>query len=133
MVSFGLQLSSLTNIGLLWLGSYFVINRTLSIGQLLAFNGMSGNFLSFLSSVVGLVNEFITAQVVIRRLTEVLDAIAEDEKDSKKAWAEITVDTDIVCTNLNFHHQGRVDLLKNFTRSNLGNHLSRSNDLRDIS
>ncbi|MFN6527995.1 peptidase domain-containing ABC transporter [Nostoc sp. ChiSLP03a] len=107
--------NSLTNIGLLWLGSYFVINRTLSIGQLLAFNGMSGNFLGFLSSVVGLVNEFITAQVVIQRLTEVLDATTEDEKECKKPWAEITADTDIICNNLNFHYQGRVNLLKDFS------------------
>ncbi|GAA6619084.1 peptidase domain-containing ABC transporter [Scytonema sp. NUACC26] len=108
-------LSSLTNIGLLWLGSYFVINRTLSVGQLLAFNGMSGNFLGFLSSVVGLVDEFIAAQVVIQRLTEVLDATAEDENDNKKPWAQVPADTDIVCTNLNFHHQGRVSLLKDFS------------------
>ncbi len=108
-------LSSLTSIALLWLGSYLVINRTLSIGQLLAFSGMSGNFLGFLGAVIGLVDEFITAQIVIQRLTEVIDATPEDEKDEKKPIAEIPDNTDIICTNLNFHHAGRVDLLQDFS------------------
>jgi ABC-type bacteriocin/lantibiotic exporter with double-glycine peptidase domain len=108
-------LSNLANIALLWLGSYLVINRTLSIGQLLAFNGMSGNFLGFLSSAIGLADEFITAQIVMQRLTEVIDATAEDENEDKKPWAAIYGSADITCTNLNFHHTGRVDLLKDFS------------------
>ncbi|MEH2079240.1 MAG: peptidase domain-containing ABC transporter [Nostoc sp.] len=107
--------STCTNIALLWLGSYLVINRTLSIGQLLAFSGMSGNFLGFLSSVIGLVDEFITAQIVIQRLTEVIDATPEDDKDEKKPWAELKGNIGITCTNLNFHHAGRVDLLQDFS------------------
>ncbi|WP_341531854.1 peptidase domain-containing ABC transporter (plasmid) [Nostoc sp. UHCC 0302] len=107
--------STCTNIALLWLGSYLVINRTLSIGQLLAFSGMSGNFLGFLGSVIGLVDEFITAQIVIQRMTEVIDATPEDEKDEKKPWSEIPSNADITCTNLNFHHAGRVDLLCDFS------------------
>ncbi|MBC6431699.1 peptidase domain-containing ABC transporter [Nostoc sp. HG1] len=108
-------ISTCTNIALLWLGSYLVINRTLSIGQLLAFSGMSGNFLGFLGSVIGLVDEFITAQIVIQRLTEVIDATPEDDKDEKKPWAELKGNIDINCTNLNFHHAGRVDLLQDFS------------------
>jgi ABC-type bacteriocin/lantibiotic exporter with double-glycine peptidase domain len=107
--------STCTSIALLWLGSYLVINRTLSIGQLLAFSGMSGNFLGFLSSLIGLVDELITAQIVIQRLTEVIDATPEDEKDCKKPWAEIPDNADITCTNLNFHYAGRVDLLQDFS------------------
>jgi ABC-type bacteriocin/lantibiotic exporter with double-glycine peptidase domain len=108
-------ISTFTSIALLWVGSYLVINRTLSIGQLLAFSGMSGNFLGFLGSVIGLVDEFITAQIVIQRMTEVIDATAEDEKDEKKPWVEIKSDADITCTNINFHHAGRVDLLQDFS------------------
>lgn len=107
--------STCTNVALLWLGSYLVINRSLSIGQLLAFTGMSGNFLGFLGSVIGLVDEFITAQIVIQRLTEVIDATPEDDKDEKKPWAELKGNIDITCTNLNFHHAGRVDLLQDFS------------------
>ncbi|HEY9769945.1 MAG TPA: peptidase domain-containing ABC transporter [Coleofasciculaceae cyanobacterium] len=108
-------LSSFTSVGLLWLGSYLVIQGDLSIGQLLAYNGMSGNFLGFLGSAIGLADEFITAQVVIQRLTEVIEATPEDENDFKKPWAELPGDTDIICNNLNFHHAGRVDLLQDFS------------------
>ena len=108
-------LSTFTSIAVLWLGSYLVINQTLTIGQLLAYNGMSGNFLGFLGAVIGLVDEFITAQVVIQRLTEVIDATPEDENDFKKPWAEIPANADITCTKLNFHHAGRVDLLQDFS------------------
>jgi ABC-type bacteriocin/lantibiotic exporter with double-glycine peptidase domain len=108
-------LSTLTNISVLWLGSYLVINGTLSIGQLLSFSGMSGNFLGFLSSAIALADEFITAQVVIQRLSEVIDTTPEDENDFKKPSASIAGNADITCTNLNFHHAGRVDLLSDFS------------------
>jgi ABC-type bacteriocin/lantibiotic exporter with double-glycine peptidase domain len=113
-------LSTFTSIGLLWLGSYLVINGTLSIGQLIAYHGMSANFLGFLGAVVGLIDEFITAQVVIQRLAEVIDATPEEENDFKKPWEAIAGDADINCTELNFHHAGRVDLLANFSLKILG-------------
>jgi ABC-type bacteriocin/lantibiotic exporter with double-glycine peptidase domain len=108
-------LSTITSIALLWLGSYLVIDQTLTVGQLLAYSGMSGNFLGFLGSVIGLVDEFIMAQVVIQRLTEVIDATSEDQQDGKKPWAEISSNADLTCSNLTFHHAGRVDLLQDFS------------------
>jgi ABC-type bacteriocin/lantibiotic exporter with double-glycine peptidase domain len=108
-------LSTFTTIAILWLGSYLVISKTLSIGQLMAFNGMSSNFLGFLAAVIGLADEFITAQVVVQRLTEVIDATPEDQNDFKKPWVAIPGDVDVRCTQLNFHHAGRVDLLQDFS------------------
>ncbi|MDZ7962604.1 MAG: peptidase domain-containing ABC transporter [Aulosira sp. DedQUE10] len=110
-------LSSFVTVILLWLGSYLVINNTLSIGQLLAYNGMSGNFFGFLLAVISVVDEFITAQVVIQRLSEVIDATPEDENDFKKPWAEILPSTGITCSHLHFHHAGRVDLLQDLSLS----------------
>jgi ABC-type bacteriocin/lantibiotic exporter with double-glycine peptidase domain len=108
-------LSTFTSIALLWLGSYLVIDGTMSIGQLMAYNGMSGNFLGFLGAVIGLVDQIITAQIIVQRLKEVIDATPEDDGDVKKPWAEISGNTDITCTQLNFHHTGRVDLLQDFS------------------
>jgi ABC-type bacteriocin/lantibiotic exporter with double-glycine peptidase domain len=107
-------IAGITSIGLLWLGSYLVIDRTLSIGQLLAFMGMSGNLFEFLGMVVNLVNEFITAQIVVQRLSEVLESPSEEDYSSPKPSVKISPDCDITCTNLNFHHAGRVNLLKDF-------------------
>ncbi|MEH2079124.1 MAG: peptidase domain-containing ABC transporter [Nostoc sp.] len=109
------MLSTLTSIAVLWLGSYLVIGQTLSVGQLLAFSGMSEHLLGFLSSAIKLIDEFLKAQVVIQRLTEVIDATPEDAHDEKKPWANIPDTADITCTNLNFHHAGRVDLLQDFS------------------
>jgi ABC-type bacteriocin/lantibiotic exporter with double-glycine peptidase domain len=108
-------LSTLTSVAVLWLGSYLVIGQTLSIGQLLAFSGMSGHLLGFLGAVIKLIDEFFKAQVVIQRLTEVIDATPEDAHDEKKPWADLSNAADITCTNLNFHHAGRVDLLQDFS------------------
>jgi len=106
--------SQIGSVGLLWFGSSLVIGQHLSIGQLLAFNSMNGNFTSFIGTVVGFVDEFTRAQTATQRLTEVIDFTPENQGDTKKPFAQIPGDADIICTNLNFHHSGRVDLLQDF-------------------
>jgi ABC-type bacteriocin/lantibiotic exporter with double-glycine peptidase domain len=105
-------LSSLVSVGLLWLGSYLVISQRLSVGQLLAYSGMSGNFFGFLLAAIGIVDEFIRAQVILQRLGEVMDATPEDAQDAQKPWVELSATADIYCQKLRFHHSGRVDLLE---------------------
>jgi ABC-type bacteriocin/lantibiotic exporter with double-glycine peptidase domain len=85
------------------------------VGQLLAFSGMSEHLLGFLGSAIKLIDEFVKAQVVVQRLTEVIDATPEDAHDEKKPWVDLPDCADITCTNLNFHHAGRVDLLQDFS------------------
>jgi ABC-type bacteriocin/lantibiotic exporter with double-glycine peptidase domain len=105
-------LSSFVSVGLLGLGSYLVINQRLTVGQLLAYNGMSGNFFGFWLAAIGIVDEFIRAQVILQRLGEVMDATPEDEQDAAKTWVELPASADIYCEKLRFHHSGRVDLLQ---------------------
>ena len=107
--------SSIGSIALLWFGSTLVIGQQLTIGQLLAFNSMNSNFTTFISTLVGFVDEFIRAKTATQRLTEVIDATPENQDDTKKPSAKIPSKADIICTNLNFHHAGRVDLLENFS------------------
>lgn len=107
--------SSIGSVVLLWFGSTLVINKELSIGQLLAFNSMDGNFLAFIGTVIGFVDGFTRVQTATQRLTEVIDSTPETQDDTKKAFAKIPGDADIICTNLNFHHAGRVDLLQDFS------------------
>ncbi len=106
--------SSISSVGLLWLGSSLVIGKELTIGQLLAFNSMNGNFLGFIGMVVGFVDRLARVQTATQRLTEVIDATPENEGDTKKPFAKISDSADIICTNLNFHHAARVDLLEDF-------------------
>lgn len=107
-------LGSLSTIGLLWFGSSFVISRELSIGQLLAFNGMGINVLGFLAGLSAISEEIITAQVVIRRLAEVLEREVEDPHSAQKHPVVINPSDDISCEGLRYHHPGRLPLLEDF-------------------
>ncbi|MBW4675666.1 MAG: peptidase domain-containing ABC transporter [Desmonostoc geniculatum HA4340-LM1] len=102
---------------LLWFGGNLVINpaENLSIGQLLAFNSMNGNFLGLIATLISFVEEFTRAKTATQRLTEVIDATAENEGDEIKPFAEFPSNADIVCTNINFHYAGRLDLIDNFS------------------
>ncbi|MFN6540612.1 MAG: peptidase domain-containing ABC transporter [Nostoc sp. EkiNYC01] len=106
--------SNIGSVTLLWFGSSLVIGEELTIGQLLAFNTMSGHFTSFISMLIGFVDEYIRAKTATQRLTEVIDAKPETADDSKKSFTLIPANTDITCSHLNFYHAGRVQLLEDF-------------------
>ncbi|OKH39963.1 ABC transporter ATP-binding protein [[Phormidium ambiguum] IAM M-71] len=102
-------------VALLWLGSLLVINKDLTIGQLLAFNSLNQSFTGLITTTIGFVDEFARVQAASQRLTEVIDATPESEGDPKKPEAIIPGDSDIICTDVNFHYPGKVELLKNFS------------------
>ena len=106
--------ASIGTIALLWVGSSLVISQELTIGMLLAFNSMNGNFTNFINSTIGFVDEFARAKTATQRLSEVIDATPEISDEVQKPWAEIDGSSNIICQNLNFHHTGRVDLLEDF-------------------
>jgi ATP-binding cassette, subfamily C, bacterial len=112
---FSRLVGDVSSILLLWLGSTLVISRELSIGQLLAFNGMNGNFIALISTTIGLMNGFVRVRAATQRLSEVIDATPEGQNEEQKPFATLADGADITCTNLNFHYPGRVDLLKDFS------------------
>ncbi|MEH2355288.1 peptidase domain-containing ABC transporter [Nostoc sp.] len=112
---FSSLVSSIGSISLIGFGSILVINKELSIGQLLAFNGMNGNFLAFISTALNFVDEFTRAKTATQRLTEVIDSTPENQGDIKKPFTKIPNKADIICTNLNFHYPGRLELLQDFS------------------
>jgi ATP-binding cassette subfamily C protein len=103
------------SVALLWFGSRLVIQQELSIGQLLAYNSMNANFLALITLVITFFDEFARAQTATQRLTEIIEATPEESEESRKPFAEIPGSADILCTNLTFHHPGRVDLLEDFS------------------
>jgi ATP-binding cassette subfamily B protein len=105
-------IGNITSIALLWYGSSFVINHQLSIGQLLAFNGMGANVLAFLAAVTGLTQELVTSRVVLNRLNDVLHHPLEHSTTPGRQQAVIAPDADITCAGVSFHHPGRVALIK---------------------
>ena len=114
---FSKLISSVGSIVLIWFGSSLVIGQELSIGQLLAFKAMNDNFTAFISTLVSFVDKFTRAKTAAQRFGEVIDATPETKDDIQKNFVEVLIpgNADIICTNLNFHHPGRVDLLQNFS------------------
>lgn len=104
-------LGNVTSVVLLWYGSSFVLSQQLSIGQLLAFNGMGANVLAFLAAIGGLSQELITSRVVMARLDDALQHPDEETVARGRQQAVIPSDVDIICTDLSFHHPGRCALL----------------------
>jgi ATP-binding cassette, subfamily C, bacterial len=112
--TFSQLISSIGSVTLLAIGSQLVIKEELSIGQLLAFNSMQGNLLSFVAAVIGLTDEYFRSHTAVGRLLEVIDAVPE-ESSARKPHANILDNFDISCQNINFYHAGRVSLLDNFS------------------
>ncbi len=108
-------ISSTGTVALLWFGSSLVIQRELSIGQLMAFNAMSGHVMGFIGAIVGFVDEFFRVQTAMERLSEVIDTKTESEEGANKAYVQLRSDADITISDLSFHHAGRVNLLDNLT------------------
>ncbi|MGI0483874.1 peptidase domain-containing ABC transporter [Pantanalinema rosaneae CENA516] len=112
---FSTLVSGLGSLAVLCFGSVLVIRQEMTIGQLLAFNAMSRNFTALISTVLNFVDEFARAKTATQRITDIIDASPEVAPQVSKDWATIPTNTDIVCTHLNFHHIGRVALLKDFS------------------
>jgi ATP-binding cassette, subfamily C, bacterial len=115
--TFSLLVSRLGDIAILWFGSSLVINKELSIGQLLAVNSMNENFLAFMMFGVRFVSDYIRTSAAVERLAEIIDADSEIDDTEIKPLVRISSAAEIACTNLNFYHAGQVNLLSDFSIS----------------
>ncbi len=70
-------INKLTTVLILWIGAYLVMDNSLSIGQLIAFNMLSGRVSGPLLRVVQLWQEFQQAGISVQRLGDVLNAPPE--------------------------------------------------------
>lgn len=105
-------LNAVVHLGLLIYGSSFVLSGTLSIGQLLAFNGMSSNVLAFLTDLSNFAAKYINGNLIFGRLSDVLDGKPEEENTDKKVWIDLPPNAAIICKRINFSHPGRVELIR---------------------
>lgn len=112
---FSTLVSGLGSLAVLCFGSVLVMRQEMTIGQLLAFNAMSRNFTTLIGTVLNFVDEFARAKTATQRITDIIDATPEISSAVPKDWAAIPANADITCSDLNFHHIGRVALLKEFS------------------
>lgn len=103
------------SITLLWLGSGLVIDKVLSIGQLLAFIAMNQNVTTWVNSLVEFSDEMTRVQTATERLSEIIDADPEVKSDTNKPFVTIQNRDPIICKGVSFHYPGRLDLLENFS------------------
>ncbi|MCP6757875.1 MAG: peptidase domain-containing ABC transporter [Fischerella sp. CENA71] len=113
---FSTLVSGIGSVALLWFGGSLVINsdENLSIGQLLAFNSMNGNFVSLIATSIIFIDELTKTKIATQRLAEVIDITPENQDDGKKQFATISEDADLICSNVSFHYPGQIELLNNF-------------------
>ncbi len=103
------------DISLLGLGSMLVINKEISIGQLLAFTSLNRNVGYLVSDIIDFIEDFTRIKIANARLQEVTGATSEMQNDEEKSFVRISSRADIVCKSLNFHYPGRLELLEDFS------------------
>lgn len=112
---FSQLISGVGSVAILWFGGSLVIQQKLTLGQLLAFNSMNGNFAALIASIISFVDEFTVAQTAIERLNEVIETTPETPDYQQKPWTEIASNSDIICDRLTFYYPGRVELFRDLS------------------
>ncbi len=74
-----------SNLVLLWVGSNMVLNQTLTIGQLMAFNILIGSVMSSVIALVSVWDEFQDALVSMERIGDVLETEPEQRPEDMVA------------------------------------------------
>ncbi len=105
-------ISRLFTIILLWCGSYFVIDREITPGELMSFYAIIGYFTGPVASLIGANKQIQNALIAADRLFEIMDLEREDSENKivlkKKNIA------DIEFKNVDFRYGTRVEVFKDF-------------------
>lgn len=104
--------SRLFTIILLWSGSYFVIDREITPGELMSFYAIVGYFTGPVASLIGANREIQNALIAADRLFEIMDLEREDS-ENKIELKKKNID-DIEFKNVDFRYGTRVEVFKDF-------------------
>ncbi|BAX07194.1 ABC transporter ATP-binding protein (plasmid) [Staphylococcus aureus] len=102
-------LSLLISTVILWIGSYYVINNQMTLGELITFNALVVYFLGPIERMIDAQPVIQSAIVASRRIVEILDLEVEDKEN---AVSEFSFNNQIQISNLYFNYGHREDLLK---------------------
>lgn len=101
---------------LLWVGSYFVINRELSPGELLSFYALIGYFTGPAGYLIG-ANKYIQdALIAADRLFEIIDLEIEADNDSKVELSKESMGA-IRFNNISFRYGTRTEVFRHLNLS----------------
>jgi len=104
--------SQIFTIILLWTGSYFVIEREITPGELMSFYAIIGYFTGPIASLVGANKQIQNALIAADRLFEIMDLEREETENKFK----LTTNNigDISFKNVSFRYGTRVEVFKDF-------------------
>lgn len=106
-------LSRLFTIILLWVGSYYVIDRTITPGELLSFYALIGYLTGPISQLIGMNKTLQNALIAADRLFEIMDL--EREENEEKTDIISSQIGDIVFENIHFSYGSRIKVFDNFS------------------
>lgn len=106
-------LSRLFTIILLWTGSYYVIDRVITPGELLSFFALVGYFTGPISQLIGMNKAIQNALIASDRLFEIMDL--EREEQTEKIELKRESIGDIVFNEVSFSYGSRADVFTNFS------------------
>ena len=106
--------SRLFTIGLLWAGSYFVISRELSPGELLSFYALIGYFTGPALALIGANKQIQDALIASDRLFEIIDLETENKGQHSIQLKPEQVG-DIVFNNIHFRYGTRAMVFEGLT------------------
>lgn len=106
-------IAQLFTIILLWSGSYFVIERQITAGELLSFYAIVGYFTAPVASLIGANKQIQNAMIAADRLFEIMDLEQEEHTDK----ITLTPDKigDICFNHVAFRYGSRVDVFEDFS------------------
>lgn len=108
---------------ILWAGSYFVINRELTPGELLSFYALTGYFTAPAASLLGANKNIQDALIAADRLFEIIDLETESSNENKITLTPELVG-DIVFHNVHFRYGTRVTVFDGLNISLLKNKMT---------
>jgi len=105
-------LSRIYTIILLWVGCFFVVDNTITPGELLSFYAILGYFTSPAASLIGMNKSIQNALIAADRLFEIMDLEHEDEENKM----DLSPDKagEIIFTNISFTYGTRTEVFENF-------------------
>lgn len=96
---------------ILWIGTFYVLEEQLSLGELLTYNALMVFFTSSLQNIINLQVKIQSAKVANARLNEIMDIKAEEEDN--KLISDSIFEDNINFNNLYFSYNMKPNILKN--------------------
>jgi ATP-binding cassette subfamily B protein len=104
-------ISQLFTIGILWIGTSFVVDRSLTPGELLSFYSIIGYFTGPVATLIGFNRTIQDALIASDRLFEIMDLELEENGEKINLTSEIM--GDVMFENVSFRYGTRTQVFEN--------------------